>query len=245
MKNFWIAYFGIISALPLSASEKAHYQQRVIINQQWGLVATVVKIDKRAPIRFKLKDIAKRIQNDSALSYWDKNRHDIIVNGGYFDQQFAPVGYYKVNSKVVNPHLSKNLSGLIGISRHGKLSLLTQKDFSQTTDLPTVIQSGPFLIDPDGKPGIHKNNYKRYQRTVIAKTYSGDTLIISTAPISLYNLSKGLMAEIPDVERALNLDGGPSSALITDKITLQNRMPVRSYLIGYSFKTKAEASLSD
>ncbi len=235
MKNFWIAYFGIISALPLSASEKAHYQQRVIINKQWGLVATVVKIDKRSPIRFKFKDIATRTQHDNALNYWKQNRHDIIINGAYFDQHFAPVGYYKINQQVINPKLSKSLSGLIGISRHGKLSLLTQQEFSKTEDFPSVVQAGPYIIDPDGKPGIYNNNHKRYQRTVIAKTYSGDTLIISTAPISLYNLSKGLMAEIPEVERALNLDGGPSSALITDKITLQNRMPVRSYLIGYSY----------
>ena len=249
----WIILVTIFTLLPASAdilknykqlssdqlssnksSNKQSYDQRILINKKWGLIATIVQISKRAPIRFKLQDAPTRKENDNVLHYWDKNKHTIIVNGAYFDKNFSPVGYYKINDEVINKTLSPTLSGIVGISKFGKISLLKKQELAQNKHLPTLMQAGPYIIDPNGKPGIRHNNFKRYQRTVIAKTKSGDTLFVSTAPISLYDLSRALKEELPNIERALNLDGGPSSALVTSKTTIQNRMPVRNYLIGFN-----------
>ncbi|HIO92854.1 MAG TPA: hypothetical protein EYG68_08445, partial [Leucothrix mucor] len=166
--------------------------------------------------------------------YWQKNNNSVIINGGYFGHDFSPIGYYKINNKIINTHISKKLSGFVAIKNTGEIALLSKSDLAQTkadNTYSTLMQAGPYIIDPNGLLGIHNNNHKRHQRTVIASTRSGDILVISTAPISLYNLAHALQTEFPEIERALNLDGGPSSALITSKVTLLNRLPVRSYIV--------------
>ncbi|RTZ67479.1 MAG: hypothetical protein DSZ29_00670 [Aquificaceae bacterium] len=234
--KFWLPYFTILTALPCYAGDYANEQrvsQHTVINQQWGLVASVIRFDKKHQARFKLIDVASPKPKDNISNYWQGDKHSVIINGGYFGRDFSPVGYYKINNKVINKHVSKKLSGFIGIKKTGEIALLSKSDLKQQTSksYSTLMQSGPYIIDPNGLLGIHHNNHKRYQRTVIASTRSGDILLISTAPISLYNLAHALKKEFPDIERALNLDGGPSSALMTSEMTLINRMPVRSYIM--------------
>ncbi len=234
--KFWLPYFTILTALPCYASDNTHHQnlqQHTIINQQWGLVASVIRFDKQHQARFKLIDVASRKPEDNASNYWQDDNNSIIINGGFFSRDFSPVGYYKVNNKIINKHTSPKLSGFVGIKNTGKIALLSKRDLAQKTDndYTSLMQSGPYIIDPNGIIGIHNNNHKRYQRTVIASTRSGDILVISTAPISLYHLAHALHEEFPEIERALNLDGGPSSALMTSKMTLINRLPVRSYIM--------------
>ena len=231
--RFLISILIALSVPSVSAEGLQKYQKSTINNKKWGLIGTVVKISKRSPIHFKVKDIPARKADDNAVKHWDKNKHAVIINGAYFDKDFLPVGFYKIDGKIINKALSPNLSGAIGINKFGKISLLEKNEIAQNSQLPTIMQTGPYIIDPNGKLGIHHNNHKRYQRTIIAKTRSGDLFLISTAPISLYNLSRALKEELPKIERALNLDGGPSSALMTSTTTIQNRMPVRSYLIGF------------
>ena len=234
--KFWLPYFTILTALPCYAGDYVNnqaLQQHTIINQQWGLVASVIHFDKQHQASFKLIDVASRKPRDNVSNYWENNKHSVIINGGYFSRNFSPVGYYKVNNKVINKQVSRKLSGFIGIKNTGEIELLSKSDLKQqtSTHYATLMQSGPYIIDPNGLLGIHNNNHKRYQRTVIASTRSGDILVISTAPISLYNLAHALQKEFPEIERALNLDGGPSSALMTSQVTLLNRMPVRSYIV--------------
>ena len=52
-----------------------------------------------------------------------------------------------------------------------------------------------------------------------------------TEPILLYDLSVAIKKKMPRLERLLNLDGGPSTALKTASHEVLNRWPVRNYIV--------------
>ena len=229
-----LLFFAHIS---LSYADSASKQQRLLFNKHWGLAATVYVVGKT--MRFELIDVPNHKQHDNVVNYWNPEKYAVMINGGYFDKAFNPVGYNKINNKVLNSINISTLSGFVGINKLGGLALLTRSQLLKNGEkinriYPTLMQTGPYLIDPGGNVGIKKNNHKRYQRTVLAKMRSGEIALISTGPISLYDLAHALKVEIPGIERALNLDGGPSTAMMTATLTIQNRMPVRSYLAGFT-----------
>jgi hypothetical protein len=78
-----------------------------------------------------------------------------------------------------------------------------------------AIQCGPFLVDR-GQPISGLNDSHLARRTFAATTSSSRTLVGVCSGVSLAELAKILattsLAEDLKIERALNLDGGSSSA---------------------------------
>ncbi len=141
------------------------------------------------------------------------------VNGGYFHEDNRPVGLQISAGKEIHGfERAKLLSGVFVVT--GKRPrLLRSSAFKPSKNNSHALQAGPFLVD-EGQPVAGLNTERRARRTVIATDGSGRwaVLLFSSATLSetaRILASDTIFADFP-VARALNLDGGSSSALWVD-----------------------------
>jgi uncharacterized protein YigE (DUF2233 family) len=160
--------------------------------------------------------------------------HDAVcaINGGFFDENFRAVGYYKVDGNVLSPHHSRGLSGYVCMDYAGNLSIhFKSVDPDKYT---SVFQAGPMLIDPGGKPGIDRDDGKVADRAAIVQLENGSFVMLYHAKTTLYALSQFILTTYPNVERAINLDGGPEAGIATKIPSLQiheNTIASKAYIV--------------
>jgi exopolysaccharide biosynthesis protein len=160
------------------------------------------------------------------------------VNGGYFDERFAPIGLRIANGEVIAPlKRARLITGVLIASRRG-VQIVRARELSQRPDVPTAIQCGPFLVDRK-KPigGLNTANVAR--RTFAATTTGSRALVGVCSRVSLAELSKILattsFAEDVSIERALNLDGGSSTGFWFARengsaFSIPEQKPVRDFV---------------
>ncbi len=137
------------------------------------------------------------------------------VNGGYFDANFEPIGLRIVNEQMIAPlRRARLISGVLMASPRG-VQMVRAREFSPRQKTAVAIQCGPFLVDSSQRvSGL--NNSALARRTFAATaTHEGALLGVSSA-VSLADLAQ-ILATTPidpnsKITRALNLDGGSSSA---------------------------------
>jgi uncharacterized protein YigE (DUF2233 family) len=137
------------------------------------------------------------------------------VNGGYFDPEDKPVGLLVSDGKVIAPlRKARLLSGVMIIS-NGRMQLLRVAEYSPKRKATAALQCGPFLVDR-GQPVPGLNNTRSARRTFVVTNGSDRAAVGFSSGVTLAQLAKILTTSgiAPDlkVERALNLDGGSSSA---------------------------------
>ncbi|MCX6966357.1 MAG: phosphodiester glycosidase family protein [Verrucomicrobia bacterium] len=138
------------------------------------------------------------------------------VNGGYFKPDRVPLGLVVSKGVALHPwESSKILTGALVVTARGA-SLVRNAEFKPGPDLRDALQAGPFLVD-HGKPVPGLNSTHRAERTVLLADGKGVVALLTTAPVSLAELGRCLATPglLPGtkIERALNLDGGSSTAL--------------------------------
>jgi len=134
------------------------------------------------------------------------------VNGGYFDTQFRPLGLRVIDGTTRSPLTrARLLTGVLCASSRG-IEIARLGEFSQKKKCEAAIECGPFLID-GGMPVRGLDHLRRARRTFVAVTRNGAAILGVSTDLSLAELASALPA-LPDfkVWRALNLDGGSSSA---------------------------------
>jgi Phosphodiester glycosidase len=137
------------------------------------------------------------------------------VNGGYFDPNYAPVGLLICDGRVVAPlRKARLLSGILSVA-NGEVRLQRAAEFSRKSNVTEAVQAGPFLVDrAKTVPGLDDSRLAR--RTFVAVGAQNQIALGFCTQVSLAQLAAILAA--PDVagglkvQRALNLDGGSSSA---------------------------------
>ena len=137
------------------------------------------------------------------------------VNGGYFDLDDKPVGLLISDGKVVAPlRKARLLSGVMVVS-DGRIQLLRVAEYSAKRTATAALQCGPFLVDR-GRPVPGLNSTRPARRTFIVTSGFDRAAIGLCSDATLAALGKILATPgiAPDlkVQRALNLDGGSSSA---------------------------------
>lgn len=159
---------------------------------------------------------------------------DLIINGGYFDIEQYPVGFFKRNGVVKQKEHASKLSGYILIDKAGRMTIARRAHVA--ANYQDIIQTGPFLIDPGGTMGIKKDNKRKYDRMVLLKDKQGNISLLFYPKISLYNLALYIQKTYPNTDAALNLDGGPSCCIkgMGHAIVPKKKLP---YYIGF-MKTK-------
>jgi len=159
------------------------------------------------------------------------------VNGGFFHPDFLPIGLVVSGGKRLHGlENAKLLSGVLW-SDSKRLHLERRAAFTDSPSIQAALQSGPFLVD-DGRAVRGLQSTKLARRTFVATDGHGGWVCGILSTVSLADAA-GLLAESRmfgdrPVARALNLDGGSSSALwaaLSPKpFTLGPLVPVRNYL---------------
>ena len=139
------------------------------------------------------------------------------VNGGYFHPDTRPLGLVISEGKTVHPLVrARLLSGVLVVTDE-RVSLLRMREFSPSPAPYQALQSGPFLIDGHA-PVSGLDDRKRARRTLFLTSDSGQYAMLVTdsfftlAELATLLATPGIIHEL-NVSRALNLDGGTSSAL--------------------------------
>jgi exopolysaccharide biosynthesis protein len=137
------------------------------------------------------------------------------VNGGYFDPQDAPLGLLISDGKLIAPlRKARLLSGVLAVTK-GRVELLRYAEYSARKNATAALQCGPFLVD-GGRPVPGLNDTRSARRTFILTAGADRAAIGFCSSVTLAELGAILATPgiVPDlkVQRALNLDGGSSSA---------------------------------
>src|SRR5436305_995293 len=168
---------------------------------------------------FPTKSCTLRVlQNEGgADSLGETMRHEKYlagVNGGYFNENFEPLGLRIANGQMIAPlQRARLITGVLVAAPRG-VQIVRAREFSRRLGVTAAIQCGPFLVDR-GQP-ISGLNDSRLARRTFAATGGSRALIAVCSGVSLAELAKILattsLAEDLKIERALNLDGGSSTA---------------------------------
>ena len=135
------------------------------------------------------------------------------VNGGYFDPEYRPIGLRIVDGKMITPlQKARLLSGVLSAAGK-KIQILRVSEFSLSQKPDTAVECGPMIVDL-GKSVRGLESTKSARRTFAA--VGGDKAVLGfCSDVTLADLSNILpIVSIPEfkIQRALNLDGGSSSA---------------------------------
>lgn len=138
------------------------------------------------------------------------------VNGGYFQPNHSPLGLVVSDGVRLHPfQKAKILSGLLIVTPKGA-QLLRNAEYKGGANIRQALQAGPFLID-HAKPVTGLNANRADERTVVLADQKGVAALLISEHITLADLAQLLAtpALFPElkIERALNLDGGSSTAL--------------------------------
>lgn len=159
------------------------------------------------------------------------------VNGGYFHPDFRPVGLEIAGGKQWNGfERAKLLSGAF-VATKGRPKLLRAAEFKASSGNTDALQAGPFLVD-GGAATAGLESTRPARRTVLATDGKDKWAILLMSRVTLAGAaeilsSKEIFSDF-QVDRALNLDGGSSSALWVDTpekpFYLRELTPVRNFL---------------
>ena len=162
------------------------------------------------------------------LDAWLGGTHPLLlINGGFFDQSF------QTSALLVSDGTSSGTSydgfgGMLTVASNGTTTIQPLRDQPYDPGQPfdQALQSFPMLVFPGGAaPGVEWNS-KRDRRSALAFDRAGRLLVIA-CPQSSFTLNEfatWLRTSDLDIDRALNLDGGASTALFIDAGPAQERI---------------------
>ncbi len=181
-------------------------------------IIVVTKINPKF-YKFTLHQDTKQPKN---ISEWqDFLNSDIVVNGGFFDNNFNSTGGLIIDKKIFGKLTKTGENGYTGMiiidKKNIDLKYLPKQQFQvDIKNLPDyALQSFPTLIIPDGKRGIIENSNKKAKRTIIAKDKNKNILFINTknSTMTLFEIMEFLLNSDLNINIAINLDGGKSSGI--------------------------------
>jgi uncharacterized protein YigE (DUF2233 family) len=217
---------GTIQRVLWQVSDHIRGEVQIVVLQHQRFQVHLIDQSASFPLGFLLLGQMREGQENAILA----------INGGYFDPQFKTLGLLRMAGETLQPVSEKDpLSGIIAIDLQGALTLgLRDLDLS---DKPYAIQAGPYLIDPGGVMGVRPTP-ARAARTIIATNAQQDIILITAKLFTLHEMAtflithKELLGGLP-IERALNLDGGPSTgmACVLTGWDMVERGPVRNVLV--------------
>jgi exopolysaccharide biosynthesis protein len=159
------------------------------------------------------------------------------VNGGYFDPDYKPIGLLIVDGTIIAPlQKARLLSGVLSASPK-KVQISRVAEFSLIPKPDAAVESGPMIVDL-GK-SVRGLESTRAARRTFAVIGTGDKAALGfCSDVTLADLSNILSTtSIPDfkIQRALNLDGGSSSAFWFKRangsaFSIAEQKPVRDFV---------------
>ncbi|MGI9089017.1 MAG: phosphodiester glycosidase family protein [Chthoniobacterales bacterium] len=219
-----------------SASGIVEHRQALVENSANGARATIdaaIFSNKNATLR-----VLDNPTGADSLGEAMPREHGLAgVNGGYFDPNDAPVGLSISDGRMLAPfRKARLLSGVVTVL-NGRVQIRRSAEFSMNKKLSAARQCGPFLVD-GGKAIAGLNDTRAARRTFVATSANQRALIGFCSAVTLAQLADLLaaieLAPQTRIQRALNLDGGSSSAFWFDGaegvFSIREQKTVRDFL---------------
>jgi len=159
------------------------------------------------------------------------------VNGGYFDPEYRPIGLLIVDGTMIAPlQKARLLSGVLSASPK-KIQISRVAEFSLNQKPDAAVECGPMIVDL-GRSVRGLESTKIARRTFVAVATGDKAVLGFCSDVTLSDLSNILaIVAIPDfkIQRALNLDGGSSSAFWFKRtngsaFSISEQKPVRDFV---------------
>ncbi len=140
-----------------------------------------------------------------------------VVNGGYFEADFRPTTWVVDAGVQLSAKSDTSKGGVLAVGREGVyIGAMAELPFAPRL----AVQSFPLVVEPEGKPGVYRDDGRRAARTIACLVDESLHFIVITAPRgdgpTLFETATLLREPRPSgfgCRRALNLDGGPSSGV--------------------------------
>lgn len=146
---------------------------------------------------------------------------DVTVNGGFFFSSYAPQGRLVIDGEMIgtalDPSARIGVPGLFGVlDGDVTITSLGRSEYTpRGMRFDQAVEAYPMLLLPGRQPAYPPRDGDRARRTVIGLDEEGHViLLLVDGPIfSLVELADWLAESNLNLQTALNLDGGRSSAL--------------------------------
>ena len=204
-------------AKPRTLAEGLVYRHVELKADRIGLHAWTFALERYAPRVVTLPG-----RNGGSVADFAKAHGALMaINGGFFEidasKRLSSSGLLVVGGVRLGEISGKGGSGVL-IRRGSALEIAWRRAIASLTGMDDAVQSGPVIVEPGGRLGIHSNSFNRLPRSAICLTPGRFTLVAVSGGLSLYELAKVLAARRKDggfgCTTALNLDGGPSTQAI-------------------------------
>jgi uncharacterized protein YigE (DUF2233 family) len=196
---------------------------RRIEAEDYGVTVLAWRFDE-ASVAFDVAR-ASTVHGETVEELRERTGALLAINASFFDldmeSRLSPVGMLVVGGREINAFdAAKAKNPLTGIlyRRDGKLGIMPASQYRPDDRFEAAVQTGPLVVDPGGRNGIYRNNFDRQNRSAVCIQGDGRPVIVQVSGgLSLYEV--GEMLSSPDAggglgcERAINLDGGPSSQI--------------------------------
>ena len=174
----------------------------------------------------------------SLAAVMKREKYACGVNGGYFDSDFNPIGLRVTDGTTFSPLRRARLITGILLQSDRRIDVIRVSEFSRTKKTVAAIQSGPFLVE--GNKRIRGLNDAQLARRTFAGIAANDRALLGfSSDVSLAELAN-ILATAPivsdsKIRRAMNLDGGSSSAFWFARedgsaFSIAGRKPVRDFV---------------
>jgi uncharacterized protein YigE (DUF2233 family) len=156
------------------------------------------------------------------------------VNGGYFDPQNTPVGLLISDGRLIAPlRKARLLSGVLVITK-ARIEVIRSAEYSSRKYAIAAVQCGPFLVDA-GKAVAGLNDTRPARRTFVFTSGPDRGAIGFCSSVTLAQLGEILATPELKAQRALNLDGGSSSAFwfsgTNGVVSIPEQKTVRNFVV--------------
>lgn len=193
--------------------------QKTILTTSGEVSVHLFRLD---PTKFSLDLLIASDYGTTAMTakkFQEKSGALLVINGGFFDESFRPLGLLIKKGQAVNPLRNADW-GIFQIQK-GTPSIIHRRDW-KGEGVTTALQVGPRLVI-DGKIPTFKQETEPHRRSAIGVTPEGSILIaISEGPIPIRQWADFLKKF---TRSALNLDGGGSSQLSVQEKGLTLDLP--------------------
>lgn len=149
----------------------------------------------------------------------------LLVNGVYFHEDNFPSGLVIASgTRIGDRQFDVDKSGVI-LMDHGLTLLKSAVSSTQLNAWHEAAQSYPFLIW-NGMPAVATDTARVARRTIVGTDREGNVYVgvLADSALSLYSLSQSLITLPIHWQAVMNLDGGPSTGLVS-------HLPGRSEII--------------
>jgi hypothetical protein len=155
-----------------------------------------------------------------ALSEWLGGAHPLaLVTGGFFSESFESTALV-ISGGAAAGESYEGRGGMFAVDRAGAITIrsLADQPYDPAEPIDEAVQGWPILIKPGGELAYTAADPELARRTVVALDRDGRVLLFAcaTSSLSLADTATWLAASDMQIDAALNLDGGKSTALFVE-----------------------------